>query len=253
MKVLVAVKRVIDFNVKPRVKMDGSGVDLANVKMSMNPFDEIAVEEAIRLKEKGVATEIVAVSIGPAKAQETLRTALAMGADRAILVQTPDDIGSEVEPLAVAKILAKIAQEEQPQLFVLGKQAIDDDNNATGQMLAALLGWPQGTFASKVDVGDGKTTVTREVDGGLETDELKLPAVVTTDLRLNEPRYASLPNIMKAKSKPLATKSPADYGVDVARRLETLKVAEPPKRQAGEKVGSVDELVAKLKALGVVQ
>jgi electron transfer flavoprotein beta subunit len=253
MKVLVAVKRVIDFNVKPRVKMDGSGVDLANVKMSMNPFDEIAVEEAIRLKEKGVATEIVAVSIGPAKAQETLRTALAMGADRAILVQTPDDIGSEVEPLAVAKILAKIAQEEQPQLFVLGKQAIDDDNNATGQMLAALLGWPQGTFASKVDVGDGKTTVTREVDGGLETDELKLPAVVTTDLRLNEPRYASLPNIMKAKSKPLATKTPDELGVDIARRLETLKVAEPPKRQAGEKVGSVDELVAKLKALGVVQ
>jgi electron transfer flavoprotein beta subunit len=249
MKLLVAVKRVIDFNVKPRVKADQTGVDLANVKMSMNPFDEIAVEEAIRLKEKGVATEIVAVSIGPAKAQETLRTALAMGADRAILVQTDE----EVEPLGVAKILAKIAAEEQPQLFVLGKQAIDDDNNATGQMLAALLGWPQGTFASKVEVGDGKAIVTREVDGGLETDELTLPAVVTTDLRLNEPRYASLPNIMKAKSKPLSIKTPEELGVDVSRRLETLKVAEPPKREAGEKVGSVDELVGKLKALGVVQ
>ncbi len=249
MKLLVAVKRVIDFNVKPRVKMDGSGVDLANVKMSMNPFDEIAVEEAIRLKEKGAATEIVAVSIGPAKAQETLRTALAMGADRAILVQTEE----EVEPLAVAKILKGIAAEENPDLIILGKQAIDDDSNQVGQMLAALLDWPQGTFASKVEVAASDLNVTREVDGGLETDELKLPAVVTTDLRLNEPRYASLPNIMKAKSKPLATKSPADYGVDVARRLETLKVAEPPKRQAGEKVGSVDELVAKLKALGVVQ
>ena len=248
MKVLVAVKRVIDFNVKPRVKMDGSGVDLANVKMSMNPFDEIAVEEAIRLKEKGVATEIVAVSIGPAKAQETLRTALAMGADRAILVQTEE----EVEPLAVAKILAKIAEEEQPQLVVLGKQAIDDDNNATGQMLAALLGWPQGTFASKVEVSDA-ATVTREVDGGLETVKLNLPAVVTTDLRLNEPRYASLPNIMKAKSKPFATKSPGDYGVDVARRLETLKVVEPAKRQAGIKVGSVDELVERLKGLGIAK
>jgi electron transfer flavoprotein beta subunit len=248
MKLLVAVKRVIDYNVKPRVKMDGSGVDLMNVKMSMNPFDEIAIEEAIRLKEKGVATEIVAVSIGPAKAQETLRTALAMGADRAILVQTDE----EVEPLGVAKILAKIAAEEQPQLVVLGKQAIDDDNNATGQMLAALLGWPQGTFASKVDVSDG-VTVTREVDGGLETVKLKLPAVVTTDLRLNEPRYASLPNIMKAKSKPLAIKSPADYGVDVARRLETLKVVEPAKRQAGIKVGSVDELVDRLKGLGIAK
>ena len=248
MKVLVAVKRVIDFNVKPRVKMDGSGVDLANVKMSMNPFDEIAVEEAIRLKEKGVVTEIVAVSIGPAKAQETLRTALAMGADRAILVQTDE----EVEPLAVAKILAKIAAEESPQLIILGKQAIDDDNNATGQMLAALLGWPQGTFASRVEVA-GDATVTREVDGGLETVKLKLPAVVTTDLRLNEPRYASLPNIMKAKSKPLAIKSPGDYGVDVARRLETLKVSEPAKRQAGIKVGSVDELVGKLKALGIAK
>ena len=252
MKVLVAVKRVIDYNVKPRVKMDGTGVDLANVKMSMNPFDEIAVEESIRLKEKGLATEIVAVSIGPAKAQETLRTSLAMGADRAILVQTPDDIGSEVEPLAVAKILAKIAEEEQPGLVILGKQAIDDDNNATGQMLAALLGWPQGTFASKIELGDA-ATVTREVDGGLETVKLKLPAVVTTDLRLNEPRYASLPNIMKAKSKPLATKSPGDYGVDVARRLETLKVTEPAKRQAGVKVGSVDELVGKLKALGIAK
>jgi len=248
MKLLVAVKRVIDFNVKPRVKMDGSGVDLANVKMSMNPFDEIAVEEAIRLKEKGVAIEIVAVSIGPAKAQETLRTALAMGADRAILVQTDD----EVEPLGVAKILAKIADEEQPQLIVLGKQAIDDDNNATGQMLAALQGWPQGTFASKVEIADG-ATVTREVDGGLETVKLTLPAVVTTDLRLNEPRYASLPNIMKAKSKPLVTKTPAELGVDIGRRLETLKVVEPPKRQAGEKVASVDELVGKLKALGVAK
>jgi electron transfer flavoprotein beta subunit len=249
MKLLVAVKRVIDFNVKPRVKMDGSGVDLANVKMSMNPFDEIAVEEAIRLKEKGVATEIVAVSIGPAKAQETLRTALAMGADRAILVQTDE----EVEPLGVAKLLAKIAGEEKPDMIVLGKQAIDDDNNATGQMLAALLGWPQGTFASKVEAGDGKLKVTREVDGGLEMEELKIPAVVTTDLRLNEPRYASLPNIMKARSKPLATKTPDDLGVDISRRLETVKVAEPPKRQAGIKVGSVDELVERLKGLGIAK
>jgi electron transfer flavoprotein beta subunit len=249
MKLLVAVKRVIDFNVKPRVKMDGSGVDLANVKMSMNPFDEIAVEEAIRLKEQGVATEIVAVSIGPAKAQETLRTALAMGADRAILVQTD----AEVEPLAVAKILAKIAEEEKPDMIVVGKQAIDDDNNATGQMLAALLGWPQGTFASKVEAGGGKVKVTREVDGGLETDELKVPAVVTTDLRLNEPRYASLPNIMKAKSKPLATKTPDELGVDIAPRLQTIKVAEPPKRQAGIKLGSVDELVERLKGLGIAK
>ncbi len=252
MKVLVAVKRVIDFNVKPRVRMDGSGVDLANVKMSMNPFDEIAVEEAIRLKEKGAVSEIVAVSIGPAKAQETLRTALAMGADRAILVQTPDDIGSEVEPLGVAKLLAKLAEQEQPQMIILGKQAIDDDSNQTGQMLAALLGWPQGTFASKVEPGDGQVKVTREIDGGLETVALKLPAVVTTDLRLNEPRYASLPNIMKAKSKPLATKTPDELGVDIARRLETLKVAEPPKRQAGIKVGSVDELIDKLRETGVV-
>jgi electron transfer flavoprotein beta subunit len=248
MKLLVAVKRVIDFNVKPRVKADQTGVDLANVKMSMNPFDEIAIEEAIRLKEKGVATEIVAVSIGPAKAQETLRTALAMGADRAILVQTDD----EVEPLAVAKILAKIAGEEQPGMVILGKQAIDDDSNQTGQMLAALLGWPQGTFASKVEVAGDGVSVTREVDGGLETVKLKVPAVVTTDLRLNEPRYASLPNIMKAKSKPLAQKTPADYGVDTAPRLTILKVAEPPKRQAGIKVGSVDELIAKIKQTGVI-
>ena len=249
MKLLVAVKRVIDYNVKPRVKMDGSGVDLANVKMSMNPFDEIAVEEAIRLKEKGAASEIVVVSIGPAKAQETLRTALAMGADRAILVQTEE----EVEPLAVAKILKGVAEEEQPGMIILGKQAIDDDSNQTGQMLAALLGWPQGTFASKVEVAGSDVNVTREVDGGLETVKLATPAVVTTDLRLNEPRYASLPNIMKAKSKPLATKSPGDYGVDVAPRLETLKVLEPAKRQAGVKVGSVDELVAKLKSLGVAK
>ena len=247
MKVLVPVKRVIDYNVKPRVKMDGSGVDLANVKMSMNPFDEIAVEEAIRLKEKGVATEIVAVSIGEQKAQETLRTALAMGADRAILVVSE----TEVEPLGVAKILKAIVDEEQPGLVILGKQAIDDDSNHTGQMLAALLGRPQGTFASKVEVEGDNVKVTREVDGGLETVSLKLPAIVTTDLRLNEPRYASLPNIMKAKSKPLAQKTPADYGVDVSPRLKTLKVAEPPKRTAGIKVADVDELVAKLKALGV--
>jgi len=247
MKVLVPVKRVIDYNVKPRVKMDGSGVDLANVKMSMNPFDEIAVEEAIRLKEKGVATEIVAVSIGEQKAQETLRTALAMGADRAILVVSE----TEVEPLGVAKILKAIVDEEQTGLVILGKQAIDDDSNQTGQMLAALLGRPQGTFASKVEVEGDNVKVTREVDGGLETVSLKLPAIVTTDLRLNEPRYASLPNIMKAKSKPLAQKTPADYGVDVSPRLKTLKVAEPPKRTAGIKVADVDELVAKLKALGV--
>ena len=248
MKLLVAVKRVIDYNVKPRVKMDGSGVDLANVKMSMNPFDEIAVEEAIRLREKGVATEIVAISIGPVKAQETLRTALAMGADRAILVQTDE----EVEPLAVAKILAKIAGEEQPGMILLGKQAIDDDCNQTGQMLAALLGWPQGTFASKVEPSGKTVNVTREVDGGLETVQLKLPAVVTTDLRLNEPRYASLPNIMKAKSKPMANRTPEELGVDIARRLTTLKVVEPSKRQAGVKVGSVDELIDKLRATGAV-
>ncbi len=247
MKLLVPVKRVIDYNVKPRVKADGSGVDLANVKMSMNPFDEIAVEEALRLKEKGVATEVVAVSVGPAKAQETLRTALAMGADRAILIESD----AEVEPLAVAKLLAKVAAEEGPSLVILGKQAIDDDSNQTGQMLAALLGWGQGTFASKVEVSGDAVAVTREVDGGLETVSLKLPAIVTTDLRLNEPRYASLPNIMKAKSKPLAQKKPEDYGVDITPRLTTLKVTEPPVRQAGIKVADVDELVAKLKALGV--
>ena len=246
MKILVPVKRVIDYNVRPRVKADGSGVDLANVKMSMNPFDEIAVEEAIRLKEKGEATEIVAVSIGPAKAQETLRTALAMGADRAILIETDE----AVEPLAVAKLLKAVFDEEQPGLVVMGKQAIDDDSNQTGQMLAALTGRPQGTFASKVEVEGDSATVTREVDGGLETVKLSLPAIVTTDLRLNEPRYASLPNIMKAKSKPLAVKSPGDYGVDVAPRLKVLKVSEPPVRQAGEIVGSVDELVSKLKTLG---
>ncbi len=249
MKILVPVKRVIDYNVKPRVKSDGTGVDLANVKMSMNPFDEIAVEEAIRLREKGVATEIIAVSVGPQKAQETLRTALAMGADRAILVMTDD----EVEPLAVAKILKGIADEEAPGLVILGKQAIDDDCNQTGQMLAALMGRPQGTFASEVTVDGDSVTVKREVDGGLETVKLAMPAVVTTDLRLNEPRYASLPNIMKAKSKPLANKTPADYGVDTAPRLKTLKVVEPPVRQAGIKVADVDALVAKLKELGVAE
>lgn len=248
MKVLVPVKRVLDYNVKPRVKADGSGVDLANVKMSMNPFDEIAVEEAIRLKDKGV-TEIVVVSIGEPKAQETIRTALAMGADRGILV-TSD---TKVEPLGVAKILAKIVEEEQPQLVILGKQAIDDDNNQTGQMLAGLLGWGQGTFASKVELTTGDVTVTREVDGGLETDKFPLPAIVTTDLRLNEPRYASLPNIMKAKSKPLAQKTAADYGVDVTPRITTLKVVEPGKRQAGVKVADVDELVMKLHAMGIAK
>ncbi len=248
MKILVPVKRVIDYNVKPRVKADGSGVDLANVKMSMNPFDEIAVEEAIRLKEKGVATEIVAISIGEQKAQETLRTALAMGADRAILIVSE----TEVEPLGVAKLLAAVMAEEQPGLVVMGKQAIDDDSNQTGQMLAALTGRPQGTFASKIEVEGGTVKVTREVDGGLETVSLKTPAIVTTDLRLNEPRYASLPNIMKAKSKPMAQKTPADYGVDVTARLKTLKVVEPSKRQAGVKVADVDELIGKLKTLGVV-
>ena len=248
MKVLVAVKRVIDYNVKPRVKMDGSGVDLANVKMSMNPFDEIAVEEAIRLKEKGAVSEIVAVTVGPAKAQETLRTALAMGADRAIHVVSDED----VEPLGVAKLLKAIADEEQPGMIILGKQAIDDDSNQVGQMLGALLGWPQGTFASKVEVAGDTINVTREVDGGLETVALTGPAIVTTDLRLNEPRYASLPNIMKAKSKPMAQKTAAELGVDIAPRLETLTVVEPSKRQAGIKVGSVDELIEKLKTLGVV-
>ena len=248
MKILVPVKRVLDYNVKPRVKADGSGVDLANVKLSINPFDELAVEEAIRLKAAGV-TEIVVVSIGEPKAQETLRTALAMGADRAILVTSEE----RVEPLGVAKILARIAAEEQPQLIILGKQAIDDDNNQTGQMLAGLLGWGQGTFASKVELSPDSVTVTREVDGGLETDKFPLPAIVTTDLRLNEPRYASLPNIMKAKSKPLAQKTPADYGVDVAPRIRTLKVAEPGKRIAGVKVKDVDELVMKLSAMGIAK
>ncbi len=243
MKILVPVKRVIDYNVKVRVKADNTGVDLANVKMSMNPFDEIAVEEAIRRKEAGEAEEIVAVSIGPAQAQETLRTALAMGADRAILIETDDN----PEPLAVAKLLKGVVEEEGPQLVILGKQAIDDDSNQTGQMLAALLGWPQATFASEVKLADGGVEVTREIDGGLETIALTLPAVVTTDLRLNEPRYASLPNIMKAKKKPLDTKAPADYGVDTAPRLNVLKVEEPPKRSGGVMVESVEELIEKLK------
>ncbi len=244
MKILVPVKRVVDYNVKVRVKADGSGVETAGVKMSMNPFDEIAVEEAMRLKEKGVATEVVAVSLGIAQCAETIRTALAMGADRGILVETD----AELQPLAVAKLLRAIAEREQPKLVILGKQAIDDDMNATGQMLAALLGWPQGTFASRVLIeGDG-ITVTREVDGGLETVALWLPAVVTTDLRLNEPRYASLPNIMKARKKPIETIKPADLGVDPAPRLTLVKVGEPPRRQAGKKVGSVAELVAKLRA-----
>ena len=248
MKILVPVKRVVDYNVKIRVKADGSGVDLANVKMSMNPFDEIAVEEALRLKEAGKATEVVVVTIGPAKADETLRTGLAMGADRGILVKTDET----VEPLAVAKILAKIVAQEQPQLVIMGKQAIDDDCNQTGQMLAALLGWGQGAFASKVEMADGAIDVTREIDGGLQTVSLKLPAVVTTDLRLNEPRYASLPNIIKAKKKEVAVKAPADYGVDISPRLEVLKTSEPAKRKAGVKVGSVVELVGKLKEAGVL-
>jgi electron transfer flavoprotein beta subunit len=243
MKILVPVKRVIDYNVKARVKPDGSGVELANVKMSMNPFDEIAVEEALRLKEQGKASEVVCVSVGPAQAAETIRTALAMGADRGILVKT--DAG--VEPLAVAKILKAVVAEEKPDLVILGKQAIDDDSNQTGQMLAALLGWPQGTFASKVVIEGAEVLVTREVDGGLQTVKLATPAIVTTDLRLNEPRYASLPNIMKAKKKPIADKTPETYGVDVKPRLEVMKTAEPPGRKAGAKVGSVVELVAKLK------
>ena len=247
MKALVPVKRVIDYNVKPRVKADGSGVDLANVKMSMNPFDEISVEEAIRLKEAGKVEEIVVVSIGPAKAQETLRTALAMGADRGILIETD----GEVEPLGVAKLLKKVAEEEEPGLIILGKQAIDDDSNQTGQMLAALMDRPQGTFANTVELEGDSVTVKREIDGGLETVKLQLPAIITTDLRLNEPRYASLPNIMKAKKKPLDTKSPTDYGVDIAPRLKTTNVSEPPVRQAGIKVEDVDQLVTKLKALGV--
>jgi len=249
MKVLVPVKRVVDFNVKVRVKADGSGVELANVKMSMNPFDEIAVEEAIRLKEKGAATEIVAVSIGPQQASETIRTALAMGADRGILVK----VDGVVEPLAVAKILKGVVDEEKPGLVIMGKQAIDDDCNQTGQMLAALLGWGQGTFASKVVIDGESVDVTREVDGGLQTVTLKLPAVVTTDLRLNEPRYASLPNIMKAKKKPIAEKTPADYGVDVTPRLKVVKTVEPPGRKAGVKVATVEELVSKLKnEVGVI-
>ena len=243
LKILVAVKRVVDYNVKVRVKPDGSGVDTANVKMSMNPFDEIAVEEAVRLKEKGAATEIVAVSCGPAACQETLRTALAIGADRAILVQSD----AELQPLAVAKLLAAVVKRESPGLVILGKQAIDDDANQVGQMLGALLDWPQATFASKVEVAGGKATVMREVDGGLETVEMVLPAVVTTDLRLNEPRYATLPNIMKAKKKPLDTLDPAGLGVDVAPRLATLKVVEPPKRKGGGRVADVAELVAKLR------
>ena len=247
MKIIVPVKRVLDYNVKPRVKSDGTGVDLANVKMSMNPFDEIAVEEAIRLKEKGVATEVVVVSVGPTKAQETLRTALAMGADRGILVETD----AEVEPLAVAKILKAIADEEGPGLIILGKQAIDDDSNQTGQMLAALTNWGQATFANELTVEGDTVTVKREIDGGLQIVSIKTPAIVTTDLRLNEPRYPSLPNIMKAKAKPMAVKSPADVGVDIAPRLTTLKVTEPPVRSAGIKVGSVEELVEKLKAMGV--
>ncbi|WAC23995.1 electron transfer flavoprotein subunit beta/FixA family protein [Blastomonas sp. SL216] len=247
MKILVPVKRVIDYNVKPRVKADGTGVDLANVKMSMNPFDEIAVEEALRIKEAGKAEEVVAVSVGPAKAQETLRTALAMGADRAILIETDET----VEPLAVAKLLAKVAAEENPGLILLGKQAIDDDSNQTGQMLAALLGWGQATFANTVAVEGDAITVAREIDGGLQTVKLNTPAIVTTDLRLNEPRYASLPNIMKAKKKPLDVKTPGDYGVDIAPRLTTLKVTEPPVRSAGIKVADVDALVGKLKEMGV--
>jgi electron transfer flavoprotein beta subunit len=243
MKVVVAVKRVIDYNVKARVKSDQTGVDLANVKMSMNPFDEIGVEEAIRLKEAGKATEIIAVSIGPQQAQETIRTALAMGADRGILVKTDQT----VEPLAVAKILKAVADAEKPGLILLGKQAIDDDSNQTGQMLAALLDWPQATFASKIVIGEGSAQVTREVDGGLQTLKVKTPAIVTTDLRLNEPRYASLPNIMKAKKKPIEEKTPADYGVDITPRLTVVKVTEPPVRKGGGKVKTVEELVDRLK------
>ena len=243
MKILVRVKRVVDYNVKVRVKADGSGLDLANVKMSMNPFDEIAIEEAVRLKEAGIATEVVAVSAGVAACQETLRTAMALGADRAILIETD----AELQPLAVAKLLKAVCEREQPQIVLCGKQAIDDDANQTGQMTAALLGWPQATFASKVSVADGKAMVEREIDGGLETVSVVLPAVISTDLRLNEPRYASLPNIMKAKKKPLDTLTPEALGVDVAPRLTTLKVAEPPKRVAGIKVADVRELVEKLK------
>ena len=248
MKVLVAVKRVVDYNVKIRVKADGSGVELANVKMSMNPFDEIGVEEAIRLKEAGKATEVVVVTISPAQAQETLRTALAMGADRAILVKH-DEI---VEPLGVAKILKGIVEAEKPEIVITGKQAIDDDCNQTGQMLAALLGWPQAAFCSKIELGSGDATITREIDGGLQTLKVKTPMIVTTDLRLNQPRYASLPNIMKAKKKPLEEKTPADYGADVKPRLKVIKTEDPPKRAAGVKVKSVGELVSKLKEAGAI-
>ncbi|QCO55474.1 electron transfer flavoprotein subunit beta/FixA family protein [Pseudorhodobacter turbinis] len=252
MKVLVPVKRVIDYNVKVRVKADGSGVDLTNVKMSMNPFDEISVEHAIRLKETGQADEVVVVSIGVKQAQETLRTALAMGADRAILVVATDDVHHDIEPLTVAKILKGIVDEQQPGLVLCGKQAIDNDMNATGQMLSALLGWSQATFASKIEIEGDKAKVTREVDGGLQTIEVKMPSVVTVDLRLNEPRYASLPNIMKAKKKPLDEKTPGDYGVEISSRLEIVKTVEPEARAAGIKVGSVDELVTKLKDAGCV-
>jgi electron transfer flavoprotein beta subunit len=248
MKLIVAVKRVVDYNVKVRVKSDESGVELANVKMSMNPFDEIGVEEAVRLKEGDAATEIVAVSMGPQQCKETIRTALAMGADRGLHVMTDD----ELQPLAVAKLLKAVVEEEKPDVVFLGKQAIDDDSNQTGQMLAGLLGWAQGTFASKLKFADGKANVTREIDGGLETVSLALPAIVTVDLRLNEPRYASLPNIMKAKKKPIDEKAPADYGVDVAPRLKTLKVTEPPKRSAGIKVADAAELVGKLREEGVI-
>jgi len=243
MKIIVPVKRVVDYNVKVRVKSDGSGIETSGVKMSMNPFDEIAVEEAVRLKEKGVVTEIIAVSMGVPQCAETIRTALAMGADRGILVESDVDL----QPLAVAKLLKAIVDQEQPQIVILGKQAIDDDMSATGQMLAALLGWSQGTFASKINIEGDTATVTREVDGGLETVDLKLPAIITTDLRLNEPRYASLPNIMKARKKPIANMKPADLGVDVTPRLTVLKVSEPPKRKAGQKVASVAELVSKLR------
>ncbi len=252
MKVLVPVKRVIDYNVKVRVKADGSGVDLANVKMSMNPFDEIAVEEALRLKEAGKAEEVVAVSIGVKQAQETLRTALAMGADRAILIEAAADVTTDIEPLAVAKLLKAVIDEEKPGLVICGKQAIDNDMNATGQMLAALTGWAQATFASKLELDGDHANVTREVDGGLQTIRVKLPAIISVDLRLNEPRYASLPNIMKAKKKPLDEKTPADYGVDASPRLTVVKTAEPETRKAGVKVGSVDELVAKLKEAGAI-
>ena len=247
MKVIVPVKRVVDYNVKVRVKSDGTGVDIANVKMSINPFDEIAVEEAIRLKEKGIVTEIVVVSIGVKQAQETLRTALAMGADRAILIEATGDVNTDIEPLAVAKLLAAVVREEAPGLVLAGKQAIDNDMNATGQMLSALLGWSQATFVSELAIDGDKAVVTREVDGGLQTISVKMPTIITVDLRLNEPRYASLPNIMKAKAKPLAAKTPADYGVDVAPRLSIVKTTEPAGRKAGVKVGSVDELIAKLK------